>query len=142
MSGSAAPLPPVLAPPERPHTAVATAPHVGYRDTPSCCAEAGAWRYSHIYELTSRHFPDLPEQARAICLQHIGTDSALFAREWQDYHFAVQLDQSLILTLEDQARWMLGKETGDTRGVPNFLDFIHSDGLKAVEPQAVTIAGQ
>ncbi|RJX29681.1 MAG: hypothetical protein C4531_10185 [Desulfurivibrio sp.] len=82
-----------------------------------------------------------PEQARAIALRYLGTDSALFAKDWQDYHFAVQLDQSLILTLEDQARWMLGKQTGDTRGVPNFLDFIHVDALQAVQPQAVTIAG-
>ena len=29
-------------------------------------AQAGAWNYSHIYEIVPRHFPDLPEQARAI----------------------------------------------------------------------------
>ena len=29
-------------------------------------AQAGAWKYSHIYELVTRHFPDLPEQARTI----------------------------------------------------------------------------
>ncbi|MEW6028893.1 MAG: AlkZ-related protein [Chloroflexota bacterium] len=29
-------------------------------------AEAGAWRYSHIYEIVSRHFPDLAETARKI----------------------------------------------------------------------------
>ncbi len=36
------------------------------RILPIGVAEAGAWRYSHIYELTSRHFPDLAEQARSI----------------------------------------------------------------------------
>ena len=29
-------------------------------------AEAGAWRYSFIYDLVPRHYPDLPEQARVI----------------------------------------------------------------------------
>ena len=29
-------------------------------------AEAGAWRYAFIYDLTARHYPDLPEKARAI----------------------------------------------------------------------------
>jgi len=29
-------------------------------------AEAGAWRYAFIYDLTARHMPDLPEKARAI----------------------------------------------------------------------------
>lgn len=37
-----------------------------FKILPVGVAEAGAWRYSHIYELTSRHFPDLPEQARSI----------------------------------------------------------------------------
>ena len=29
-------------------------------------AEAGAWRYSFIYDLVPRHYPELPEQARVI----------------------------------------------------------------------------
>lgn len=37
-----------------------------FKILPVGVAEAGAWRYSHIYEITSRHFPELPEQARAI----------------------------------------------------------------------------
>jgi len=37
-----------------------------FKILPVGVAEAGAWRYSHIYELTVRHFPGLPEQARAI----------------------------------------------------------------------------
>jgi hypothetical protein len=37
-----------------------------FKILPVGVAEAGAWRYSHIYELTARHFPDLPERARSI----------------------------------------------------------------------------
>ncbi|HSQ39268.1 MAG TPA: crosslink repair DNA glycosylase YcaQ family protein [Anaerolineales bacterium] len=37
-----------------------------FKILPIGVSDAGAWRYSHIYELTSRHFPDLPAQARAI----------------------------------------------------------------------------
>ena len=37
-----------------------------FKILPVGVAEAGAWRYSHIYEITSRHFPDLPDQARTI----------------------------------------------------------------------------
>ncbi|MBV6395562.1 MAG: hypothetical protein HFACDABA_01140 [Anaerolineales bacterium] len=37
-----------------------------FKILPVGVAEAGAWRYSHIYEIVTRHFPDLPEQARAI----------------------------------------------------------------------------
>jgi hypothetical protein len=38
----------------------------GLRILPVGIAKAGAWRYAFIYELTDRHFPDLPVQARAI----------------------------------------------------------------------------
>jgi len=37
-----------------------------FKILPVGVADAGAWKYSHIYELVSRHFPELPEQARAI----------------------------------------------------------------------------
>ena len=37
-----------------------------FKILPIGVAEAGAWRYSHIYELTSRHFPDLAGQSRLI----------------------------------------------------------------------------
>ena len=37
-----------------------------FKILPVGVAEAGAWKYSHIYEIVPRHFPDLPEQARRI----------------------------------------------------------------------------
>ena len=37
-----------------------------FKILPVGVAEAGAWRYSHIYELTARQFPDLPERARTV----------------------------------------------------------------------------
>lgn len=37
-----------------------------FKILPVGVAEAGAWRYSFIYEITAYHLPNLPEQARAI----------------------------------------------------------------------------
>ena len=37
-----------------------------FKILPVGVAKAGAWKYSHIYEVVPRHFPDLPEQARKI----------------------------------------------------------------------------
>lgn len=33
---------------------------------PVAISEAGAWKYAFVYDLTHRHFPELPEQARFI----------------------------------------------------------------------------
>lgn len=37
-----------------------------FKILPVGVSQAGAWKYSHIYEITTRHFPDLAEQARKI----------------------------------------------------------------------------
>ena len=42
-----------------------------FKILPIGVAEAGAWKYAFIYEITARYYPDLPEQAR-----HIGEAEA------------------------------------------------------------------
>ncbi len=37
-----------------------------FKILPVGVAQAGSWNYSHIYQIVPRHFPDLPEEARAI----------------------------------------------------------------------------
>jgi hypothetical protein len=37
-----------------------------FKILPVGVAQVGAWKYSHVYEVVPRHFPDLPEQARKI----------------------------------------------------------------------------
>jgi hypothetical protein len=37
-----------------------------FKILPVGIAEVGAWRYAYRYDLTARHFPELPEQARPI----------------------------------------------------------------------------
>jgi NitT/TauT family transport system substrate-binding protein len=90
----------------------------------------------------NRFIKEHPDEARTISAKHIGTDSPLYEREWSDYDFAAKLGQSLILNLEDQARWMINEEVGSDRKFPDFMDFIYTDILKAVRPGAVTIAGR
>jgi NitT/TauT family transport system substrate-binding protein len=61
---------------------------------------------------------------------------------WSQNKFEVSLDQSLILTMEDEARWIVGNRLTDRETVPNFLDYIYTDSLKSVKPSAVGIAGK
>jgi NitT/TauT family transport system substrate-binding protein len=58
---------------------------------------------------------------------------------WQQNQFTLSLDQSLVLAMEDEARWMIKNNLTTERQVPNFLDYIHEDGLKAVKPELVNI---
>jgi sulfonate transport system substrate-binding protein len=58
---------------------------------------------------------------------------------WGDNKFGVFLDQSLVLALEEQSQWAIRKGLTSARDVPNYLHYVHFDGLKAVKPEAVRI---
>jgi ABC-type nitrate/sulfonate/bicarbonate transport system substrate-binding protein len=83
-----------------------------------------------------------PSETRAVTSKYIGTNSPFVEKEWKDYHFTAVLDQSLVLNLEDQARWIVKKETDYTRSIPNVLDFTFAEALRAVQPDAVRISGK
>ena len=56
-----------------------------------------------------------------------------------DYTFGVQLQQNLLLNLESQARWAIQNRLSDQPEVPDFLPFLNSEGLRSVDPDAVTV---
>jgi NitT/TauT family transport system substrate-binding protein len=66
-------------------------------------------------------------------------DDAYLEIIWQRYQFSLSLDQSLILAMEDEARWMIKNKLTKENQVPNFMNYLYLDGLKAVKPEAVNI---
>ena len=67
-------------------------------------------------------------------------DESEINRIWGSTVFKVTLHPSLLISLEDQARWAIRSKVIKAKAVPNFLNYIYFDGLAAVEPAAVTIA--
>ncbi|PKL39595.1 MAG: hypothetical protein CVV44_05075 [Spirochaetae bacterium HGW-Spirochaetae-1] len=55
---------------------------------------------------------------------------------WNDISFKISLDQLLIITMENEARWEI---ENSNKQIPNYLDFIYYDALVKVKPEAVTI---
>jgi NitT/TauT family transport system substrate-binding protein len=53
----------------------------------------------------------------------------------------VTLDQSLILAMEDEARWMIANNLTNATEVPDFRNYIYEEGLRAVRPGSVNIIG-
>ena len=68
---------------------------------------------------------------------NLSQDEVLAA--WPTYHFGLELDQSLLLALEDRARWAIRNRLANAREVPNFLDNLYLQGLGEVRPIAVTV---
>lgn len=80
-----------------------------------------------------------PETSRHLVADFIKADKTILEETWDIFNFRVSLDQALIVDLEDQTRWAIKNRFTTRRDMPNYLDFIYVDGLRAVKPEAVRI---
>ncbi len=60
---------------------------------------------------------------------------------WSDYRYSVTLDQSFILLMQDETRWLINNNLTTATSVPNFFNYVYVDGLKSVSPESVNIIG-
>ncbi len=58
---------------------------------------------------------------------------------WDDYTFRLSLSQTLVITLEDEARWAIKNKLTEATKIPNYLDYIYYNALEKVKPEAVGI---
>jgi len=79
------------------------------------------------------------EESIDIIASRMETDREDIDKLWDGYRFKISLSQSLILTLEDVARWSIQNNLTDKTDVPNYLDYIYSDALEDVKPEAFRI---
>ncbi len=80
-----------------------------------------------------------PDEALETVADKIGMNKATLNEIWELFDFKVTLDQSLLLTLEAQARWAIKNKLTNKTEVPNYLDYIYLDGLEKVKPEAFRI---
>jgi NitT/TauT family transport system substrate-binding protein len=78
-------------------------------------------------------------EAKAIVRKRMNFDDAYLEIIWQRYQFSLSLDQSFITAMEDEARWIIANKLTNEKKIPDFLNYIYIDGLKAVKPEAVNI---
>ena len=80
-----------------------------------------------------------PKHAQRIVSNKTGLKESEIASVWPDLRFEVSLEQSLLASLENEARWVIRNKLTDRKKVPNYLNFIYLDALQAVKPKRVTI---
>lgn len=80
-----------------------------------------------------------PEESQNIISEFSGIDQESLAGIWNDFQFNLSLNQSLLFTLEDQARWAVRSGLTQHREIPNFLESLYFDGLQAVKPESVRV---
>jgi ABC-type nitrate/sulfonate/bicarbonate transport system substrate-binding protein len=80
-----------------------------------------------------------PDEAKAIVQKKMQYDTAYMGKIWPEHRFALTLDQSLIVAMEDETRWMMKNNLTDKKVMPNYLDFISTQGMITVKPGSMNI---
>jgi NitT/TauT family transport system substrate-binding protein len=86
-----------------------------------------------------RYNRDRPEAALATVADRLGLDVQALRPSWQDLSFKVNLLQSHLITLEEQARWAIARGHSQIGSVPNFTSHLYLDALLAEEPDRITV---
>jgi ABC-type nitrate/sulfonate/bicarbonate transport system substrate-binding protein len=80
-----------------------------------------------------------PSEVKTIMQKNLGVDASFVESAWSRDQFILSLDQSLVVAMEDEARWLISNNLTTEKQVPFFNDYIYEDALKAVKPEAVNI---
>ena len=78
-------------------------------------------------------------EAEKIVADFTGMDEATVREIWPVYSYAVRLDQSLVLALEEETRWAVKGGLPGEEKTPDYLDHIYLQGLESIKPKAVRI---
>lgn len=80
-----------------------------------------------------------PEEALNLVAERLKTDVKSMRPAWENFNFRIDLTQSQLMTLEDEARWAVERGYVEEKQVPNFLPNLYLDALLAVQPERVTV---
>lgn len=106
------------------------------------CVEGKPWLIKRIIMglLKAEEFAKKnPGQAIQIVSDRLVMNKVELSAIWPELNLKVSLDQQLLLSLEEQARWAIKNRLTDKKQVPNYLNLIHLDALREARPEAVTI---
>lgn len=78
-----------------------------------------------------------PDAAQAIMSAATQIDKGLIREVWEAFNYHVVLDQTLLITLEDETRWAMKNKLTDRTDMPDYLSFIHLNSLREVKPEAI-----
>ena len=88
----------------------------------------------------AQHFiQNNPVQAKKILRDRLGIDQSYADWIWPRYHYRLSLDQSLVTTLESEARWALAGGHVKAERAPNYLKLIQAGPLRSVNPSSVGV---
>ena len=86
-------------------------------------------------EYTTNH----PNEAKAIVQRKMNYTERYMATAWPNHQFSLTLDQSLLIAMNDEGRWMINNNLTTEKTFPYFRDYIYTKGLEEIKPESVNI---
>lgn len=80
-----------------------------------------------------------PSVVESIIRQRLKVDAATAQGLRREVDLRVSLPQSLLVSLEDEARWVMSAQPGGGGTIPNYLEYLAADPLSDLQPDAVTV---
>ncbi len=80
-----------------------------------------------------------PDEAKAIVQKRLNFSDTYMATVWHNHQFSLSLDQSLLIAMADEGRWMINNNLTARKQVPYFRDYIYTKGLEEIKPESVNI---
>lgn len=79
------------------------------------------------------------KESKEIISKSINMDIDLLEELWDIYHFQVSLDAYLLTEMNELGRWFIERESLASIELPDFRDYIYTESLKKIKPEAVRI---
>lgn len=100
---------------------------------------AAAGRFIKSVLEAEDYIRDNSEEAKEFVRNRFDYESDYIDYSWPKQEFTVILEQAMLITFEDQARWRMKQGLTDATEVPNYLYYIYMDALEEFKPEAVGI---
>ena len=79
------------------------------------------------------------EKAQEIIAGSFNLNKNVVNAAWDDFAFRISLDQALLVSWDNIARWAIKNGLVNKKKIPNYLNYICLDTLQAVKPNSITI---
>lgn len=96
-------------------------------------------KYLRSLKKANKFIHDNRDKAFEIYAKTTNTDKKLVRKMWSQFSYGLFLNESMLIHMEDQARWIIRKEGKPNKTIPNYLNIFNVKFLKKVKPEAVTL---
>ncbi len=87
----------------------------------------------------ARYLAENPAGGKGIVKNLLNRTDEQLDTIWPRFQFSVTIQESLVLAMEDEARWMIQNNLTASRAMPDFLDNIYDRALKEASANSVSI---